>query len=115
VNVFELIRRGIARNVSIGVIDPMTTKELQLDPPLADGEQPVIASRHTPDLLLKEAFGSRVVIENISNEPVRYMLLILPSTVVRATMVDWSSPMADGGAALSGLASSLIERLKPKK
>ena len=88
------------RPVTPGVLAPRETMELPLVPPLAPGEQPILLTAHAGCVVMKDATPDRVLLENVTDGSVVFLLLVVPSFLVRAAATDWGKLWREGAEAL---------------
>lgn len=80
-----------------------------IDPPMRSGEQPVALTPNAGDILLLDASLDRVAVQNQTDRVVAYLVLVAPSTLVKAATVPWKRIASDIGQAVRE--SGVLQRL----
>ena len=83
-----------------GLLDPRQTYDITINPPLGPGEQAVLLTAHPGAVVMKAAEGPLVRIENLTDDPVVYLLLVVPTYLVKAASTDWGRLWADARLAM---------------
>ena len=82
-------RSTTVRTPAFGVAAPGHPVQVFIEKPLEEHEIPVVLTRRPSAVIVREVKPTSVVIENRTSGPVVYVLVVVPRSLARLSVVPW--------------------------
>lgn len=80
----------LVRKPKWGVLAAGESVTLTIDPPMTLAEQPTLFTNDVANLRIQDPHADRVTAVNHSDQPLPYVLIVVPKMLVKAAGLPWS-------------------------
>lgn len=80
---------GTMRTPAFGIVPAKDAIVVTIEKPLEDHEQPVVITRQPSRLYIARTYRTKIVLQNDSDHPVGYMMIVVPQKLVALGKLPW--------------------------